>query len=59
VGEDLDKILKIFPICLSKLLEQNHRPAKLSYSFSSKCRKNSGEMKKFPSLSPRLPYACG
>jgi len=30
------KFRKNFPICLGKLLEQNHRPAKLSYSFSSK-----------------------
>jgi len=36
---------KNFPICLSKLLKQNHRPAKLFYSFSSKWRKNSGELK--------------
>ena len=39
---------KNFPICFCKLLKQNHRPEKLSYSFSSKWRKNSGKLKIFP-----------
>jgi len=38
---------KNFPICLGKLLKQNHRPAKLFCSFSSQWRKNSGELKIF------------
>jgi len=39
---------------LGKLLKHNHRPAKLSYSFSSRWRKNSGELKILP-----LPKAKG
>jgi len=39
------KFRKNFPIFLDKRLKQNHRPAKLYYSFSSKWRKNSGELK--------------
>jgi len=39
--------MKNFPICLGRFLEQNYRPAKLSYTFSSKWRKNSGELKIF------------
>jgi len=54
VVADLDKILKIFPICLRKLLKKNHRPAKLSYSFSSKWRKNSARLKHFPPLNPKV-----
>jgi len=42
------KFRKNFPICLSKLLKHNHRTTKLSYSFSSKWRKNSGKLKMFP-----------
>ena len=36
------------------MLKHNHRPAKLSYSFSSRWRKNSGELKILP-----LPKAKG
>jgi len=52
---DLDKILTIFPICLSMLLKKNHRPAKLSYSFSSKWRNNSGKLRYFPPLYHKVP----
>jgi len=50
IRQDLKKFRKNFPICLGKLLKQNHRPAKLSYWFSSQWRKNSGQLK---ILSPR------
>jgi len=43
-GQDLKKFRKIFLVCLDKLLKQNHRPAKLSYSFSSQWCENSGEL---------------
>jgi len=33
---------------LGKLLNKNHRPAKLSYSFSLQWHRNSGELKIFP-----------
>jgi len=44
-GNDFKKFRKNFPICLGKLLKQNHRPAKLSYSFSSQQHKHLGESK--------------
>ena len=45
---------------LGKFFKQNHRPAKLSYSFSSKWRKNSGELKIPPppkAQGSRMPLA--
>jgi len=47
--EDSGKInfRKNLAICLGKLHKQNHRPVKLSYSFSPQLHKNSGELKLF------------
>jgi len=38
-----------------KLLKQNHRPSKLSYSFSSQWCKNVGELKVLSPLKPKVP----
>ena len=43
------------PVCLGRFLKQNHRPAKFSYTFSSKWRKKLGELKIFPHLKPKVP----
>jgi len=40
------KFRKNFPMYLGKLLTQNYRPAKLSFSFSPQWPKNSGEKAK-------------
>ena len=45
------------PICLSKLLKQNHRPAKLSYSFSSDVVQKFGRIEIVSPLKPKVP-AC-
>jgi len=46
-------------MCLGKFLKQNHRPA--IHSFSSKWRKNSGELKSFPPKpqGSRIPVVKG
>ena len=49
------KFTKNFPICSGMFLKQNHHPAKRSCSFSSKWRKNSGELKSFLPLNPKVP----
>jgi len=47
-GQDFKNSGKTSRYVWAGFLKQNHRPAKLSYSFSSKRRKNLDELKIFP-----------